>query len=248
MDKGLVFIHGFGGCALMWQWQKDYFGSRGQKVLAVDLPGHGGRPWNGEALDDMARMIVEECRARGFASADMVASSFGGLVMIRVCTLYPDFARRIIFAGSLPKFTASHDFPAGLSADKIRKLAGQFDRNIGTVLDMFFRSMFSMKERENPQYEQIRHLRSLAALPTREALLSMLDMLEREDLRAELGALKVFSLFLLGDSDPICPLTAAEPLRKLCPMGRIEAFKDTGHFPFLTIPDVFNRRVERFIL
>jgi pimeloyl-ACP methyl ester esterase len=246
MNSGMVFIHGFGCSADIWRWQTGYFSAHRQ-VLAVNLPGHGGRPWQGENLNAMVALVYEECRESGLLSADIVASSFGGLVAIKLCELYPDFPRRLVFAGALPKFTGVDDFPAGLNVKGIRRMAGQLQTDVGGVLDIFFRSILTIQERESAQYGLIKELRRAAPLPECEALLRFLDILEQEDMRTRLSALNVFSLFLFGDSDPICPLTVAEPLRKLCPMGRIEAFKNTGHFPFLTIPEVFNRRVERFL-
>lgn len=246
MNEPIVFIHGFGGSAALWQWQEEYF-SPGRKVFAIDLPGHGSRPWKGENLEEMARGVYRQCRDAGVDSSDLVASSFGGLVAIKLCELYPDFVRRIVLSGALPRFTAADDFPAGLNAEKIRKLAGQFDGDVGTVLDIFFRSLFTRKEKERQRYYQIRDLRLKSPLPSREGLRGVLDMLEKEDCRHQLARLTQPCLFITGDSDPICPLTVAEALRVLLPSIRIEVLKDVAHFPFLSIPEVFNRRVERFL-
>ncbi len=246
MHDPIVFIHGFGGCSSIWQWQKEYF-SAGRKVLLIDLPGHGGRPWNGENLEDMARLVHAQCREEGVALTDIVASSFGGLVAVKLSELYPDFVRRIVFAGALPRFTVTEGFPAGLDPARIRKLAGQLDKDIGTVLDMFFRSLFTRKEKERPRYFQVKQLRCQSPLPCREGLLGVLAMLGTEDLRPELSRLTQPCLFITGDSDPICPSAVIEPLRRLLPSLQVEALKDVAHFPFLSIPDVFNRRVERFL-
>ena len=246
MGKAIIFIHGFGGFADIWRWQKEYF-SVGNSVLSIDLPGHGVRPWNGESLEDMARIVHQECQGAGIQSADIVASSFGGLVALKVCELFPDLVHRAVYAGALPRFTAVEGFPAGLDPERIRKLAGQFQGNVGTVLDMFFRSLFTRKEKERPRYFQVKEIRSSAPLPQREALFGVLDMLEKDDLRPQLAALDKPALFIFGDTDYICPLAVVEPLRQLCPSAQIEVLKDVGHFPFLSIPEVFNRRVERFL-
>ena len=209
MDDPILFIHGFGGFAGIWRWQKEYSSVKAP-CLAIDLPGHGVRPWNGESLEAMARMAGEECETRGMTSVNIVASSFGGLVAIKLCEIYPDLAKRIVFAGALPRFTASEDFPAGLDGEKIRKLAGQFQGELKTVLEMFFRSVFTPKERESEQYARIRELRREAPLPQKEALLAVLNMLEKEDLRVQLRQLNKPCLLMLGDSDPICPLPVVE--------------------------------------
>lgn len=246
MARPLILIHGFGGFAGLWKWQADYFESS-RKVLAIDLPGHGARAWNNETLKSMALMIDDMCRREGIASADIAASSFGGLVAIKLCELRSDLVGKLVLAGSLPRFTSTEGFPAGLDPQRIRKLAGQFNGDVATVLDMFFRSVFTMKERESEHYARIKALRAQASAPVREALHGVLQMLEEQDLREVFVTLPQPVLFMFGDSDPICPLAVVEPLLKLSSRARAEVFKGIGHFPFLTMPDVFNRRVERFL-
>ncbi|MBF0595664.1 MAG: alpha/beta hydrolase [Candidatus Omnitrophica bacterium] len=245
MSEPIVFIHGFGGCSSLWQWQQDYFVDR--QTVAIDLPGHGICPWKGETLDEMARLVHTQCLQAGISLTDIVASSFGGMVAVKICELYPDFARRIVFCGALPRFTATDDFPAGLNTEKIRKLAGQCEGDIGSILDVFFRSLFTRKEKERARYFQIKELRVKSPLPTKEGLLGVLNLLESEDVRFQFSRLKQPSLFIVGDSDPICPLKVVEPMRVLLPSIQVEALKEVGHFPFLSIPEVFNRRMERFL-
>ncbi|CAN7444260.1 alpha/beta fold hydrolase [Polaromonas sp. LjRoot131] len=36
----LLFIHGLGGSALNWTYQRQYF-TRNNRVICIDLPGHG---------------------------------------------------------------------------------------------------------------------------------------------------------------------------------------------------------------
>jgi len=218
--------------------------ARTRKVTAVDLPGHGGRPWNGESLDAMADALAAQADPAG---TDVVASSFGGLVLLKLWAKYPQLVRRAVFIGAVPRFTATQGFPAGLVPERIRKLAGQFEGDVAKVLGMFFRSLFTMKERESPAFARTKDILKGMLLPQRQALLAMLEMLEREDLRPLLARFDTPALFLFGDSDPICPLMVTEPLRALCPSAKIESFKGTGHFPFLTIPEVVDRRIERFL-
>ncbi len=242
----ILFIHGFGGCGGVWYWQAEHF-SRSGKVICPDLPGHGVRPWNGEDLAAMAAIMVREVRAAGEETVDIVASSFGGLVALKVWELVPALVRRLVFAGSLPRFTATDGFPAGLSPTRIRKLAGQIEEDLALAMEMFLRSLFTLKERKGVQYVKLRKLFQTLPLAKREALLAILGMLEHEDKREILGRVDKPVLFLFGDNDPICPTVAAEALRKLCPSAQMEAFRSAGHFFFLSAPEVFNGRVERFL-
>jgi pimeloyl-[acyl-carrier protein] methyl ester esterase len=241
----MLFLHGFAGSAGLWRGQVEEFSSVAQCV-AIDLPGHGRSAWNNETLSDMASQIIEISRREMSGRVHCVASSFGGLVALEAWQQAPEIFSAMTFAGSLPRFTACDGFPAGLNPPRIRKLACQFEGDVGAVLDMFFRSLFTMKEREAAQYDAIKALRRALPLPGREALLRVLDILEQTDLRDVFSTMDVPVQIVSGDQDYLCPLAAVDALRSLNPSAKIDIFKNCGHFPFLSYPQEFNRVVREF--
>lgn len=241
----LVFLHGFGGSRLFWRQQLDGFSSVTQ-CIAVDLPGHGESPWEACSLSDMAGQVMAVLRKSGVQRAHLVGSSFGGLVALEMWRQWPPAFSAVTLVGSLPRFTAEEGFPAGLSVPRIRKLAGQFKGDVGPVLDMFLRSLFTMKERSGEQYGEIKKLRQLAPLPRREALLAMLDILEQSDLRDLFIKVDVPLQLIAGDGDHICPPSAVEALRAIKPSVRVDMFAGCGHFPFLSRPREFNFVLKEF--
>jgi hypothetical protein len=46
-----------------------------------------------------------------------------------------------------------------LDIDKIRTLSQQFDGDYALILDIFFRSLFTMKERESERFKWVKELR-----------------------------------------------------------------------------------------
>lgn len=40
-ERTIIFLHGVGGCALLWKKQMEYFHDRGYDVYSPDLYGHG---------------------------------------------------------------------------------------------------------------------------------------------------------------------------------------------------------------
>jgi pimeloyl-ACP methyl ester carboxylesterase len=90
-------------------------------------------------------------------------------------------------------------------------------------------------------------LRRQAQLPRREALLAVLDILEKTDLRDVLGRVDVPVQFIFGDSDYLCPLELIKPLQALCPSALFNVGDGSGHFPFMTRPDDVNGLIREFI-
>lgn len=243
-DKVFVFLHGFGGSGAVWKFQIETMAA-GARCIVLDLPGHGQSAWKGE---DLAGIVAEVENALSAENGQLrlVASSFGGLVAIRFAARHPDRVSALTLSGSLPRFTADDDYPAGLNPSRIRKLAGQFQQDVGTVLEMFFRSVFTMKERESAQYRRIKELMKTLPLPHPQALSAYLDLLEKEDLRGEMAGINKPVQFIFGDHDYICPLSVIDRLRSLYPTARFDVLADCGHFPFLSYPEQFNALLKEF--
>ena len=235
-----LFIHGFGGSAGRWVLQAEYCRQFG-RILAVDLPGHGNSPWKGETLGQMADGVGALVDRAGIdKNVVVVASSFGGLVALDLWQKRPALFKSIVFVGSVPRFTGTEDFPAGLNEAKIRSLRAQMARDFTAGLDAFFRGLFTPRERMGPRYAFIKQIRKEAPLPLKDALNVFLDILGEQDSRAVLRTVTVPVDFIFGDADHICPLVVVDPLRGLCPQARITVMPGCGHLPFLTEPDAFN--------
>ena len=245
-EKALVFlfIHGFSGSARRWDFQVDHFRALG-RVITVDLPGHGNAPWQNETLGRMADGVIAALDREGIdRNIVVVASSFGGLVTLDMWQKRPGLFRQIFFVGSVPRFTWTEDFPAGLDAAKIRSLKAQMARDLNVALDAFFRALFTAAERASTQYALIKQQRKGAVLPSREVLEAYLDILGTQDSRDVLRTVTVPVNFIFGDGDHICPLAVVDPLRRLCPHVTITVMPGCGHLPFLSEPGRFNALVK----
>src|SRR5690554_2429192 len=76
----LVFLHGFGGNAIQWQYQIEAFAER-NRVLAPDLRGHGrsDRPSDGYDIERLVADLYALLEARQVDEPFvLVGHSFGG--------------------------------------------------------------------------------------------------------------------------------------------------------------------------
>jgi pyruvate dehydrogenase E2 component (dihydrolipoamide acetyltransferase) len=92
----LLFLHGFGGDALTWQYCLVAFASR-FRVIALDLPGHGRSTLdvgNG-TLAEMVDWVDEAMAALGIADAHLVGHSMGGKIAIALALAHPHRARSL---------------------------------------------------------------------------------------------------------------------------------------------------------
>jgi len=69
----------------------------------------------------------------------------------------------------------------------------------------------------------------------------------RDDARPLLRSLRVPTLLLWGETDPLVPLTYAQQILELVPRARLSIVPRAGHIPFWENPEAFNRDLLNFL-
>lgn len=106
-EKGartVVFIHGAGFDHAVWVMPARFFARHGFRVLAPDLPAHGG---SGGApltsINDMADWLAEfvqlTCADEDLSAVSLVGHSMGSLVAMTFAERYPDMTDRLALLG-----------------------------------------------------------------------------------------------------------------------------------------------------
>lgn len=243
----ILMIHGLGASGNFWQAQKDFLHTDFH-VVSLDLPGHGKSGWMPLSLIEMAVDIRQMLNKLGVAQVSLMASSMGGLLALELYRMIPQEIMRISLVGSIPKFSRGPNYPAGLDVDKIRTLSGQFDGDYAAILDIFFRSLFTMKERQSDRFKWVKQLRQNEPLPRREALKHFLDILEKTDLRDRIASMICPLQFITGTEDYICPRVIMDWVAGYTHNARFDFMEGCGHLPFLVETSEYNRLLEDFLL
>jgi pimeloyl-[acyl-carrier protein] methyl ester esterase len=149
--------------------------------------------------------------------------------------------------GSMPKFSKCDDYPYGLDVAAMRKLGGQLDTSYPSIVDVFFRSLFTKHERSSRRFKWLQKFRQFEEKPIKSALVQYLDILEQEDLRHILEKARLPMQFITGTEDEICKKEVMNYIRRVQPAARYDFFEQCGHFPFLSKPHEFNEVLERFL-
>lgn len=87
--SAIVLLHGFGGCHAVWDGVTEAL-AEGDRVIAYDLPGHGGSLALG-ALSPKAsaRAVLSDLAERGVERAHLVGHSMGGAIAILAALAEP---------------------------------------------------------------------------------------------------------------------------------------------------------------
>jgi pimeloyl-ACP methyl ester carboxylesterase len=245
--EAIVMIHGLGASGHIWQAQKDFLETNFQ-VVTLDLPGHGKSSWMPVTLIEMAADIRQILSSIGILKFSLIASSMGGLTALELYRMVPQDIMRISLVGFIPKFTKGPHYPAGLELDKIRTLSRQFDGDYASILDIFFRSLFTMKEREKEHFKWGKEICRNEQLPQREALKSFLDILEKADFRDCVASVICPLQFITGTEDYICPRAVMDWVAGYTHNARFDFIEECGHLPFLVEAKECNRLLKDFLL
>lgn len=248
----MIFVHGWGVDADVWREQAGFFGSLFD-VLAVNLPGHGGRaPLSGERLtiEKCGVDLAETIRGKNLKNVNLVGWSLGAQVICHAAKELGD-VRSLSIVGGTPCFTAPEDgdswaTPRVKALWFQRTMKNDFQNNLRKFIMAFFES--------EKELDEAAAYRIKAAFfgehfpPDEKSALELLDDLGVSDIRGILGRLEMPSILIHGARDRIVPVEVTGIWEGLLPHARAAVFPDCGHAPFITCPEKFNGILKKFLL
>jgi pimeloyl-ACP methyl ester carboxylesterase len=232
-DAGtLLLLHGNRDGKEMWQplaaELPDF------RVIAVDLPGHGGTPL--PASTDMAEHVSSLGELLGeldVSELTVVGHSLGGQLAIGLAAARPDLVGRLVVIGSALAHTSSFKPAAAASNEDM----------IRHVTPFFFPETSRPSPRRAAAMEQV--FASWAAIPW--AQHQRLGALVRIDVPAAAALVKAPTLLIYGEHDRICAFdphgAAIVSAINDCDHVIIE---DAGHFAYLEFPELVANAIRHF--
>ncbi|MEI2702885.1 MAG: alpha/beta fold hydrolase [Baekduia sp.] len=251
----LLLIHGIAGEYQNWKEVIEPL-ARHHKVIAPDLPGHGGSaPGGGDySLGALAAGLRDLLAALGHERATLVGHSLGGGIAMQFAYQFPELTERLVLvsSGGLgPEVSLVLRAAALPGANPFIDVTGRLMMKAGPPLG---RALKAIGLRPNADVaEVLRGYVSLVDPARRAAFLSTLRaVVGTEGQRVHAGDLLYLAeglpvLIIWGDRDPIIPARHGEHAHDLIPGSRLEVFDDVGHMPMLEAPVRFVGALERFL-
>ncbi len=213
----------------------------------VDLPGHGHAREDATALQP--HVLATELVAR-VPDAVWLGWSLGGQFVLRAALDHPDRVRGLIMVAASPRFVRSDDdggWPHGVSTTLFGDFGEALQRDFRGTLDGFL-ALEALGS--SSAQDELRKLKAHAferGEPAPRALQEGLALLDRLDLRDELPALQMPSLWLSGRRDRLVPAGAMPAAAALAPNARSVVIAGAGHAPFLGAPDAVAAEIDAFM-
>lgn len=247
----IVFVHEFGGDGRSWEPQMRHF-TRRYRCIAFcargyppsDVPDDVERYSQAIATDDIADVID----GLGLDGAHVVGLSMGGFSTLHFGLRYATRARSLVVAGAGYGAEKQHeDYFRNVSLEVARKFeeigAAEFAKIYSTAAS---RIVFQVKDPRGWQEfaTQLAEHSAIGSARTMQGVQARRPSIY--DLEAELKAMQVPTLVIVGDEDDHC-LQPGIFLKKTIPASGLLVLPKTGHTLNIDEPALFNQFVGDFL-
>jgi len=245
----LVLAHGYGATLEMWAGQIATFSERCQ-VVVYDTRGHGRteapREWMSYSLDDYVddqRQLMDHL---GIDAAYVGGLSMGGAIALRFALAYPERLKALLLCDTSARNWALRG--DGVPRSGLGAAARRFV--FLDVVPLSFALARYLPLERLPQYRNapegvrsyIRNLRGHSAVGLRGAWHALM---EAEDLESRLSEIRVPTLIIVGDRDPL--LAPSRIMERGIPGSRFVLIKGSAHGTAAWQLEAFNEAVLSFL-
>ena len=238
----VLFLHGIGGAARLFQGQLRHFGQR-YRAVAWDAPGYGGSvPLPLVTIDALAAALGLFIRTLGLERPVIVGHSLGGMIALRLLAEAPHLVRGLVLAQTAAAFGAKDPaWGAQFVHERLHPLdAGK------TMADLAPAMVAAMVGPDADPAGVALAVDCIAHTPDstyRDTVLAMPGF----DQRGMLGGIAVPTLVLAGSMDPNAPAEGMARMAAKIPGARFEVMEGVGHLAHLERPAGFNAVLDGFL-
>lgn len=154
-------------------------------------------------------------------------------------------AARLILVDATPRFVQAPDWSCAQPSELLEGFATAVAADPQAALRRFAALLNQGDEHAREITRQMNGLLR-ERIPDAAALAEGLAALRDTDLRESATAVRLPTLLIHGERDPLMPPAAAQWLASHLPDARLEIFVGTAHAPFLSQPDRFAQLVREF--
>jgi pimeloyl-ACP methyl ester carboxylesterase len=229
----------------MWKEQLTGIGST-YRIIAPDLRGHGDSPApeGVYTMDEMADDVIELLETLHIAEPIVLGGlSMGGYVALSLVARYPRRVRALMLMDT----RAGADTPEAAQGREATARAVLDANSASPVASAMVAKLFAkLTLQERP--ERVAPMRAvMEATPPRGIAGALRGMAKRPDRTADLAAISVPTLVLVGQEDVITPPAEAKTLAEAIPRAHLEIIPGAGHMAPYENPAVANAAILKFL-
>lgn len=161
----LVLLHGWAMSSAVFSEALQELSDE-YRVLAPDLPGHGGSTASGDySLEALAEDLLEWFAGLDLSDIRLLGWSLGGLIALQLAAGAGQCLSRLLLVATTQRFVADSEWPHGQSDGQVRIMARGLRRRFAATLDDFFAQQFGADEVTEQRLQQLQQQVSPALQP-----------------------------------------------------------------------------------
>jgi pimeloyl-[acyl-carrier protein] methyl ester esterase len=243
----LVLLHGWGLNLRVWDGLASLL-EKSFRIITVDLPGHGRSEWNPKARTPAEQAWQVHATLESLSNRySLLGWSLGGQIALDLAAAMPGSVERLVLVATTPRFVASPDWPYGMPATALERMATQlktnYRRTVSDFLELQVRGSTGAEKALADLHASL--FQHGEAHP--KALVTGLTTLESSDLRPMLPLVRAPTLVITGQYDRVTLPAASRALAEALPDARYIEIRRAAHAPFLSHTAEFASLVTGFL-
>ncbi|MCS5592600.1 MAG: alpha/beta hydrolase [Gammaproteobacteria bacterium] len=241
--SALVFIHGVGMNADVWQPQIEHFGQNYQ-VFAYDFFGHGNSPLPAQepTLDDYVEQLNGLCKELKLTSFSLIGHSMGALISVAFALKYPKKVRALVPMNIVYNRRKKDRDNVLARAEKVIE-TGEIGMSQPTL-----RRWFAGKDSAVEQNKITKIQKWLSEVsPYGYGHAYRLFALSDTMFVNKLSRLGMPVLYLTGSDDPNSTPVMSKTMAELTPKGDFFSITQEAHMMAYIAPEKVNKIIESFL-
>ncbi|KDR38381.1 alpha/beta hydrolase [Caballeronia glathei] len=232
----LVLLHGLGGRASNWTYQRQHFAVR-QRVICLELPGHGaseGREVKFSAYWTVLAALLDHL---DIEAADLCGLSKGARVGLDLAARMPTRVRRLVVVNAF----AHLEQQDRLERTRLYAMLGQPGGS-----QLWANQLIAlMGVQDHPAIAN--GFRRAALQLNATHIQSIFNELIEYDQRPLLPQVMAPTMLVRGMHDGFVPEYCVEEMHRFIPYSSVVHLEDAGHLPYLEQPGAFNDHLASFL-
>ncbi len=218
VQKTIMFVHGYAGCAETWEFQINHF-ARSCRVVAPDLRGHGqsDAPLTQYTMPELVDDLNTITETLNFPDKFvLVGHSFGGSICVEYANAYPERLEKLVLIATAGEYPLP------------RHVTWAF-----RLPNAFFQPWWDYRSRWNAEIHVLKRM--------------MLNNMRQWQGWSLLRNITTPTLVITGERDSYFPRYVFDDLSKMVPGAEIYDVGSAKHKVQLERHEAVNRAIERFI-
>jgi len=228
----VILLHGAGGNYLSWPPQIRRLS--GQRIFAIDLPGHGKSAGMGRhSINEYAEDVLVFMKLMKLRAAVLVGISMGSAIALAFAVKYPKKVSGLALLGGGAKLRVAAAMLESLGNSNM------FESAVDTINENCFSTDAP------PRLKELSKQTMLKMRPS--VLLGDFIACDQFDMTGQLGEIKTPTLIVCGLHDKMTPLKYSESLRDSIVGAQLQVVNDAGHMVMAEQPILVADKLAQFI-